>query len=439
LPGETPTEIRTEGARNFLARKGAAFDLIEVSEISSATYSSLGIHATGETYLLTREGIRSALSRLAEKGVIVFSGWLKAPPRESAKILRTLRPELEGDDPVPASRKVVMVRGWGTFAIIARRLPFTEEEIKLVDRFCGETGFSIVWPPDGAPAGNGPGEMGLLTAVRNALAGPPGTAGEELFDLSPTTDDSPYFHRFLRLRSLPEFRAILGSQWVPFVEWGVVFLLASLAVSLALASVCLLFPLAVAPLPGKTGGIYMAGYFSALGLAYMLIELTFLKIGILILGDAIRAASVAIGGFAFFSGLGSAVSGRWESEAGMEWRVFPGIAFLAMAGFLFQSQYARFLLQMGEMTRIVVFLASLGPAAFLMGMPFPSGLSRLAGDASPAIPYAWGINGFFSVAGASMASVGAMWIGFRGTIVIGGILYLAAGWLFPRVGKTPGY
>jgi hypothetical protein len=218
----------------------------------------------------------------------------------------------------------------------------------------------------------------------------------------------------------------------------VVFLLASLAVSLALASVCLLVPLAVARLPGKAGGIYLAAYFSALGMAYMLIELTFLKIGILLLGDAIRAATVAIGGFAFFSGLGSAVSGRWESEATMKGRVFPGIAFLALAGFLFLSLSARFLLPMGETTRIVVFIASLGPAAFFMGMPFPSGLSRLAGAAAPAIPYAWGINGFFSVAGASLASVGAMWIGFRGTIAIGGILYLAAGGLFPRVGKTPG-
>ena len=438
LPAAMPTEIRTEGPRNFLAREGSRFDLIEVSEISSATYSSLGIHATGETYLLTREGIRSALSRLTEKGVIAFSGWLKTPPRESVKILATLRLELEKDDPVPASQRIIMVRGWGSFAILARRLPFTGEERVRVERFCGQTGFSIVWPPDGPAAEEGAGEKGLRTAVRRVLAGPSGGREGELFDLSPATDDSPYFHRFLRLRSLPEFRRLLGSQWVPFVEWGVVFLLASLAVSLALASVCLLVPLAVARLPGKAGGIYLAAYFSALGMAYMLIELTFLKIGILLLGDAIRAATVAIGGFAFFSGLGSAVSGRWESEATMKGRVFPGIAFLALAGFLFLSLSARFLLPMGETTRIAVFIASLGPAAFFMGMPFPSGLSRLAGAAAPAIPYAWGINGFFSVAGASLASVGAMWIGFRGTVAIGGILYLAAGGLFPRVGKTPG-
>jgi hypothetical protein len=88
--------------------------------------------------------------------------------------------------------------------------------------------------------------------------------------------------------------------------------------------------------------------------------------------------------------------------------------------------------------RILVLLASLAPAAFLMGIPFPAALSRLSGAADPAIPYAWGINGFFSVAGASMASIGAMWTGFRWTIVAGGILYLSAGFLFARVGKMTG-
>lgn len=435
LPASLPAEIRTEGARNFLARKGDRFDLIEVPEISSATFSSLGIHATGEAFLLTREGIRAALSRLTDRGVLSLSGWLKSPPRESVKILATLRQELEMIDATPASQRVLMVRGWGSFAVLAKRLPFTREERDQAERFCREKGFSIVWPPPGDSAGGvEAGERALRTAVGNALADPSAGRGESLFDLSPTTDDSPYFHRFLRPGSLPTYRRLLGSQWVPFVEWGVMFLVVSLAVSLGLSAVFLLLPLVFSRLPGTLGGISLAAYFSALGLAYMLIELTFLKIGILLLGDAIRASTAAIGGFAFFSGLGSLISGRFESVETMKRRVFPGIAFLALAGFLFLSQSAKVLLPMGGMARAAAFLVSLAPAAFLMGVPFPAGLSRLAGAAAPAIPFAWGVNGFFSVAGASLASVGALWAGFRWTVVAGGILYLAAGFLFGRIG-----
>ncbi len=260
-----------------------------------------------------------------------------------------------------------------------------------------------------------------------------------MFDLSPATDDSPYFHRFLRLETLTEFRRLLGSQWVPFVEWGIVFLFLSLGVSLFLAAVLLLLPAAFAR-RGSQGGrredsftIHAAGYFSALGLAYMLVEITFLKAGILVLGDAIAAAGVAIGGFSFFSGIGSAVSGRWESEEPMK-RVFAGTAACVAAGFLALSCAAGPLLACGWALRTAAFVAAFAPAAFLMGMPFPAAVSRLAAAGGTAIPFAWAVNGFFSVAGASLASIGALWLGFRWTAVAGAILYIAAGLLFRRVG-----
>jgi hypothetical protein len=48
------------------------------------------------------------------------------------------------------------------------------------------------------------------------------------------------------------------------------------------------------------------------------------------------------------------------------------------------------------------------------------------------------VNGFFSVAGASLASIGALWLGFRWTIAAGAALYALAGLLFPRVGDGNG-
>lgn len=69
-----------------------------------------------------------------------------------------------------------------------------------------------------------------------------------------------------------------------------------------------------------------------------------------------------------------------------------------------------------------------------MGMPFPAGLSRMARANSKGIPYAWGVNGFFSVTGASIASVGALWIGFHVTVAAGAVLYLLAGATFNRLG-----
>lgn len=439
-PRDVGVEIRTEGLRSFLARERRRFDIIEVADISSATFSSLGIHAAGETFLLTREGVRAILSRLSGRGMLVFSGWLKVPPRESVKILRTVRAELERAGFTPAADKVLLVRGWGTFSAVARPRPFDVEEIAIADRFCRETGFSLVWPPHSARAATGDGleDRAFRDSVRSALAGPADDPDKGLFDLRPVTDDSPYFHRFLKFRSLPEVRRLLGDQWIPFVEWGVVFLLLSLAVSAAVAAACLLLPVFAVRSEEERIGLPVVVYFSALGLAYMFLELMFLKAGILVLGDAVRAAVSAIGGFTFFSGLGSAWSGRWEGAGGIPGWVFTGIAAAALAGFLGMTLFPDPLLAWGEVARIAAFVAFLAPAAFLMGIPFPSALERLYRKDPGTIPFAWAVNGFFSVAGSSLASVGALWIGFRGTVLLGALLYLLAGALYPRLGSPAG-
>ncbi|MBP2674820.1 MAG: hypothetical protein H6Q84_1660 [Deltaproteobacteria bacterium] len=434
-PARFPVEIREEGARNFLARERRVFDVVEAADISSSSFSSLGVHATGETFLLTREGIRAAFARLGEGGVLAFSGWLKVPPREIVKILRTIRAELDAARLAPAADRIVAIRGWGTFSLAARRTPFLPPEIDRVRRFCSEYGYTPLWPEGDGGTGADASERALREAVSEALSETGEDRGAGLFDLSPVTDDSPYFHRFLRLGTLPEYRRILGNQWVPFVEWGIVFLVLSLGVSLLLAAALLLLPAAFAGKgTGGASGIPVAGYFSALGLAYMLVELTFLKAGILVLGDAIRAAGLAIGGFSFFSGIGSALSGRWESGPSMK-RVFAGIAVFSAAGFSLLSAAQGSLLAGGWALRAAAFIAAFAPAAFLMGIPFPAAISRLAAAGGSAIPFAWAVNGFFSVAGASLASIGALGLGFRWTIAAGAALYIAAGLLFGRIGN----
>ncbi|HEU4382963.1 MAG TPA: hypothetical protein VFR85_05595 [Anaeromyxobacteraceae bacterium] len=439
-PAGVRVEIRAEAPRAFLARESRRFDLVELADVSSATFASLGVHAAGESFLLTREGVRAALDRAGARGLLSFTGWLKAPPRESVKMLRTVRAALEGEG-LGAAERVIVIRGWGTFAAVARRAPFGEVELGPARRFCEEMGFALVWPPGAAgdPAAGDPAggrspqsratqgdERDLAEAVADALAGS-GRRGGRLFDLEPTGDDSPYFHRFLRPGALPEFRRALGRAWVPFVEWGVAFLLLSLPVSLAVAAGALILP-AFARREGRTR-IRALGYFAALGLAYMLLEITFLKAGMLHLGAA-AAAAAAMGGFTCFSGLGSALSHRLASDRALR-RACAAAAGLGLLGLLLLQAGAGWVLGLPFAARLGLFLASLAPAAVAMGVPFPAGLSRLGGEPA-AVARALAVNGLFSVAGATLASVGALWLGFRLTAAAGAVLYLAAAVLAPR-------
>jgi hypothetical protein len=56
-------------------------------------------------------------------------------------------------------------------------------------------------------------------------------------------------------------------------------------------------------------------------------------------------------------------------------------------------------------------------------MPFPLGLSRLADIAPGFIPWAWGLNGFASVAGAVLAMLLAIEAGFRIVVLVAVALY----------------
>lgn len=77
----------------------------------------------------------------------------------------------------------------------------------------------------------------------------------------------------------------------------------------------------------------------------------------------------------------------------------------------------------------------IAPLAIPMGVPFPAALSSLAGKDDPLIPWAWGINGFLSVIGASAAVLIAIGRGFRSVVFTALALYILAPVMFQGQGS----
>ena len=71
----------------------------------------------------------------------------------------------------------------------------------------------------------------------------------------------------------------------------------------------------------------------------------------------------------------------------------------------------------------VLFLA---PLAFLMGVPFPTGLRALAGGETGRIAWAWAANGFASVIAAPLAALIALEAGSRLLFVLAAVAYAGA-------------
>ncbi len=135
-----------------------------------------------------------------------------------------------------------------------------------------------------------------------------------------------------------------------------------------------------------------------------------------------------------FAGLGSYASGRWSASASA--RVGVTAAVVALMTGLYYVGIDPLLgacLALPLPGRIAVAVALLAPLGFVMGMPFPAGVSVVERIHPGFVAWGWGINGCTSVIGAIAAVVLAMAIGFTGVFLIAAGLYVVAALAIKRL------
>lgn len=68
-----------------------------------------------------------------------------------------------------------------------------------------------------------------------------------------------------------------------------------------------------------------------------------------------------------------------------------------------------------------------GVPGFIMGLPFPLGLTRLTYNRPDEVPWAWAINGYSSVISATLATIVSVETGFFWVMIIAAGAYGVAG------------
>jgi len=185
----------------------------------------------------------------------------------------------------------------------------------------------------------------------------------------------------------------------------------------------------------------MGSYFLLLGLAFLFIEMAFIQKFILFLSNPLYSVAVVLAGFLVFAGLGSAASGglaarlAWGRTATVRVVVAGIAAIVLLYLWILPAAFER-CMGLPDPARIGIALALIAPLAFLMGMPFPLGLGRLAAHAPAFIPWAWGLNGFASVVSAALATLVAIEIGFSAVLLAALAMYAAAALVLGR-GPNP--
>jgi len=218
-----------------------------------------------------------------------------------------------------------------------------------------------------------------------------------------------------------------------------VTLLVLLAQSVVIAAILILLPLLKFARKGlrvPNRGSFLI-YFAALGLGFIMIEIALLQRFTLFIGQPVYTFAAVLAALLIFTGIGAGLSDRFGTAPRKNLRtIVPLIMVALLLTALLMPYIFNAALGWPLLGRVVMSIVILAPLGVLLGMPFPSGL-RIVGEEAPAlVPWAWGVNGFFTVIGTVGALILGMAFGFKVVLIMALLCYLAALSAVAVSGKT---
>jgi hypothetical protein len=441
-------KIHLASPRHFLEYSKEHFDLIQLASAESMAAGVSGLLSLHENYLLTVEGMARCLEHLTPVGLLTITRGFQSPPRDNIKILATLVKAMEKVGiPKPADY-LAQLRNHLAVCTLGTRQPFQPVQVQALAEISDELWLDIDTLPGFDLRNRKPFNQLLTPSGSKAsyfqlAANKIFSAGREEFiknwayNVQPATDDRPYFFDFFRWRSLPRLVESYGHYWFQRLELGYVVLVISLVQIVTAAIVLLLLPLFIWTRQRTTSARLALFYFLLIGFGFLALEMSLMQRFTLLMGDPLLAAAAVLSGFLFFSGCGSLCSQRWMATP-LKAIAVSGLAIALLAPLvLFLSQsLLGFVASWSTAGRFVFAISLLAPLAFLMGWPFPLGMSLLEKSSPPLLAWAWGINGFASVATAPLTVLLAMSVGFRLVFALAVMAYFLAVVLGLRVWRA---
>lgn len=422
-------------ARSFLAHDRQRYTAIVMSLIDTWAATGTGAYSLSENGLYTVDAWRTFLGRLTPDGIFSVSRFYYAEnPGETARMLSLALETLwESGAKDPRAHMVVLQNSLVATLLLCRS-PFSAQDLDLIEQVAAQRGFRLLTTPRKLP------QEPLL---RELLSQPSSEAllqfaDAQLLDLSPPSDERPFFFNMLRPRSWLLDREEIDALDLRFLGNLVASqsLLYSMLVSVLLTVLALLWPMRarwseLRALP-KADVTAALGYFALIGLGFMFVEIGLLSRLSVFLGHPTLALAVLLGGLICFTGVGSLLSGRVPLSNPRWARFFPLLpALLVALASLLALPTMRPFQHAAVPVRIAVSLGILLLPALGMGLCFPLGLrlceqmESTRTNAAPRLgPWLWGINGAFGVCASGLALACSMVWGVPVTLGVGAACYL---------------
>jgi spermidine synthase len=419
--------IHVDDGRSFVRRSTSTYDVIQASLVDTWAATAAGAYTLTENSLYTAEAFGEYLDHLSSDGLLTVTRWVFDGLR-----LVTLAQEACAARGLDASKHLAIVRYDRVATFLLKRTPFTADEIERLQTRSRELGFTVLYAPglEAPVIAEEPVEMvrsGTSAAdYRRLILAEDREAFIDRYplDIRPTTDDRPFFFHTTRLAD--QFEVAFGRSML--FGNGLSALLTLFGISAVLVLLFIVGPLFLGgerPGPGWAGWL---AYFGALGAGFMLLEVALLQRFVLLLGHPVYSLTVTLFSLLLGTGIGSLISRRVPDSGVTQvtTRAIAAIVAVAVAAPFALPWLIDMAIPWSLPLRIAAAVGVLVPLGVLLGMPLPGGMRLLSAGRPEIVPWGWGINGAFSVIGATLAVFIAMNWGFSVTLVAAAIVYLAA-------------
>ena len=420
--------LHIQEGRSFIRHSLEPFDIIQLSLIDTWAALSSGAYSLSENYLYTVEAFRDYFRHLSPNGVLSITRWLWDPPRETLRLCSVGVEALQQERVAsPETHFVVFTMG-RVATVLLKQTPFSRTEVEDIESLCSERGFELLYDP--------------FSQRENTFhqffsaSDLPAFFQSYSFDITPVTDNNPFFFLQYRWNDLNVWKLLRGSSLLSVP--GKLLLLIIFGITFIISACLLLAPLVVKERSGiqSKRSVPFLLYFFFIGVGFMLLEILLMQKFSLFLGHPVYALSVVLFTLLVSSGTGSLCSLRIVGDS--KWTLALSLIALALCAFLsfiaFPSLFSVFL-SWSFPVRVAVSLVAIFPLAFLMGIAFPSGI-HWANKSNPRLlPWAWGVNGFASVITSSLCIILAVRFGFTTVSAMAGLCYVVAALALPAMGK----
>jgi len=407
--------LLADEGRSALKRTNMKFDVIQMVNSHKSDLILSGALSISETYIFTVESFKDYWDHLQTDGFVFIIHW--AGERLFATALRALQ-EMGVERPQDKFFIVQYANGFNHFYL--KKGDLNEADYFIMKDAVGANG-EIVYSPDMRKDNL---YYAMMSDLRSAVR-------DSSVNIAPATDNSPYLNQPNRIGQF-RFRNMKVKGMAESIVASALVYSNSIYLSILILSFLFSFVLIYLPLRRRSAGTGekpMILYFFFIGLAFIMVEIIFIKIFQLFLGSPAISISIIIFSLLVSSGLGSLLSERLEARLGARKIRMTAVslaAILALYGFGLFPLLNR-LIFLSFAWRIAVSFLLIFLAGFMMGSFFPDGIRRLGKTDKAMIGWAWGANSFATVLGSILAVIVSINWNFTVVLILAGFAYLAAG------------